>query len=143
MPASEILVIDVKPGWKKGTKLFFQDKGNQQPNQLPADLVFVVDEKPDGVFKRDGNDLVMNYKVTLAEALAGTVVTLTTLDRRTLTIPVTEIVSPGYELIVPKEGMPILKEPGAKGNLRIKFEIKFPTRLTSEQRAGLRRALGG
>ena len=133
----------MKPGWKKGTKCLFQEKGNQQPNQLPADLVFVVDEKPDSVFKRDGNDLVMNCKVSLAEALAGTVVTLTTLDRRNLTIPVTEIVFPGYELVVPKEGMPISKEPGNKGNLRIKFEVKFPTKLTSEQRAGLRRALGG
>ncbi|KAJ9702429.1 hypothetical protein PVL29_004252 [Vitis rotundifolia] len=143
VPETEILIIEVKPGWKKGTKVTFQDKGNEQLNQLAADLVFVIDEKPDNVFKRDGNDLVMNYKVSLAEALAGTAVTLTTLDGRNLTIPVTDIVSPGYELLVAKEGMPIVKEPGNRGDLRIKFEVKFPTRLTPEQRAGLRRALGG
>ncbi|KAF5185830.1 Chaperone protein dnaj [Thalictrum thalictroides] len=143
VPETEILTIDVKPGWKKGTKITFPDKGNEQPNQLPADLVFVIDEKPHDVYKRDGNDLIVTQKVTLSEALAGSTVNLTTLDGRNLTIPVSDIVNPGYELVIAKEGMPIVKEPGKRGNLRIKFEVKFPTRLTSEQRAGLKRILGG
>ncbi|KAL4359988.1 hypothetical protein HN51_020351 [Arachis hypogaea] len=142
-PETEILTIDIKPGWKKGTKITFPDKGNQHPNQLPADLVFMVDEKPHNLFKRDGNDLIITKNVSLAEAIGGTSVNITTLDRRELCIPVTHIISPGYELTVPKEGMPITKEPGHRGDLRIKFEVKFPTKLTQEQRAGLRRALGG
>ncbi|KAL3745341.1 dnaJ homolog subfamily B member 4 isoform X2 [Eucalyptus grandis] len=140
---TEILTIEVKPGWKKGTKITFPDKGNEQPNQLPADLVFVIDEKAHDVFQRDGNDLIMNHRVTLAEAIGGTTVNLTTLDGRDLSIPVTDIVSPGYELAVAREGMPIVKEPGNRGDLRIKFEVKFPNQLTEEQRAGLKRALGG
>lgn len=143
MQETEILTIDVKPGWKKGTKITFPDKGNEQLNQLPADLVFVIDEKPHDTFKRDGNDLIMNQKVSLAEALGGTIINLTTLDGRNLSIPVHDIVSPAYELLVAMEGMPIAKEPGNRGDLRIKFEVKFPTRLTQEQRAGLKRALGG
>lgn len=142
MPETEILTIDVKPGWKKGTKITFPDKGNQQPNQLPADLVFVIDEKPHDFFKRDGNDLIVNQRVSLAEAIGGTSVSLRTLEKRNLCVPVTDIVSPGYELVVANEGMPITKEPGHKGDLRIIFEVKFPTRLTPEQRAGLKRALG-
>ncbi|XP_034916409.1 uncharacterized protein [Populus alba] len=140
---TEILTIDVKPGWKKGTKITFPDKGNERQNQLPADLVFIIDEKPQTTYKRDGNDLTINHKVTLAEALGGTTVNLTTLDSRNLSIPVHDIVSPGYELVVAMEGMPIAKEPGNWGDLRIKFEVKFPTRLAPEQRAGLKRVLGG
>lgn len=143
MPETEILTINVKPGWKKGTKITFPEKGNEQVNQLPADLVFVIDEKPHEVYKRDGNDLIVSHKVSLVEALAGTTVNLTTLDGRSLTIQVTDIVSPGYELVIAKEGMPIAKEPGKKGNLRIKFEVKFPARLTADQRAGIKRILGG
>ena len=143
MQESEILTIDVKPGWKKGTKITFTDKGNEQPNQLPADLVFMIDEKPHSVYTRDSNDLFMNYQVSLAEAIGGTTVNLTTLDRRNLSVPVTDIVSPGYELVIAREGMPIAKEPGNRGDLRVKFEVKFPTKLTPEQRAGLKRALGG
>lgn len=143
VPETEILTIDVKPGWKKGTKITFPDKGNEQPNQLPADLVFVIDEKPHDVFKRDGNDITMNHRVTLAEALGGTTINITTLDGRNLSIPVIDIVSPGYELVIAREGMPIVREPGNRGDLKIKFDVKFPTRLTPEQRAGLKRALGG
>ncbi|CAK9317442.1 unnamed protein product [Citrullus colocynthis] len=143
IPETEILTIDVKPGWKKGTKITFPDKGNEQPNQLPADLVFVIDEKPHDVFKRDGNDITMNHRVTLAEALGGTTINITTLDGRNLSIPVIDIVSPGYELVIAREGMPIVREPGNRGDLKIKFDVKFPTRLTPEQRAGLKRALGG
>ncbi|GMI92838.1 hypothetical protein like AT5G25530 [Hibiscus trionum] len=140
---SEILTIDVKPGWKKGTKITFPDKGNELPNQLPADLVFVIDEKPHDFYKRDGNDLIVNQRVTLAEALGGTTINLVTLDGRNLSLPVTDIISPGYELVVAREGMPIAKEPGNWGDLKIKFEVKFPTNLTPEQREGLKRALVG
>ncbi|KAL5729398.1 hypothetical protein ACHQM5_002363 [Ranunculus cassubicifolius] len=143
VPETEILTIDVKPGWKKGTKITFPDKGNEQINQLPADLVFVIDEKPHDLYKRDGNDLIVVQKVALAEALSGATVNLTTLDGRNLSIPVSEIVNPGYELVLAKEGMPIVREPGKRGNLKIKFEVNFPTRLTSDQRLGLKRILGG
>ncbi|KAM0945687.1 putative DnaJ domain, Chaperone J-domain superfamily [Dioscorea sansibarensis] len=143
VPKSEILTIDVKPGWKKGTKITFPDKGNEQANQLPADLIFVIDEKPHDVYKRDGNDLVVHQKISLADALAGTTMNLRTLDGRDLAVPLTEIVTPSYELVIAKEGMPIAKEQGKKGNLRIKFEVQFPTRLTAEQRTAIRRILGG
>ncbi|TYI46769.1 hypothetical protein E1A91_D13G127800v1 [Gossypium mustelinum] len=77
---SKILTINVKPVWKKGRKITFPDKGNEQPNQLPADLVFVIDEKPHDLYKRYGNDLIVNKRVSLAEALGGTTINLTTLD---------------------------------------------------------------
>ncbi|KAM7256428.1 hypothetical protein ACFE04_012169 [Oxalis oulophora] len=143
VPETEILTVEVKPGWKKGTKITFPDKGNGQANQLPADLVFIIDEKPHNRYKRDGNDLVLSHKVTLAEAIGGTTVTIETLDGRELSIPVTDIVSPGYELAVAMEGMPITKGPGNRGDLRIKFEVQFPTKLTADQKAGLRSVLEG
>lgn len=138
----EILIIDVKPGWKKGTKITFPEKGNEQPNVIPADLVFIIDEKPHSVFTRDGNDLIVTQKISLAEALTGYTVCLTTLDGRNLTIPINTVIHPTYEEIVQREGMPLQKDPSKRGNLRIKFNIKFPTRLTAEQKAGIRKLLG-
>ncbi|GAY60192.1 hypothetical protein CUMW_200060 [Citrus unshiu] len=101
-----------------------------------------ISRTPHDVYKRDSNDLIVNHKVSLAEALGGTSVSLITLDGRDLNIAVTDIISPGFELGIPGEGMPIAREPGNRGDLRIKFEVKFPTKLTPEQRAGLKRALG-
>ncbi|KAI4326659.1 hypothetical protein MLD38_031948 [Melastoma candidum] len=139
----EILTIEIKPGWKKGTKITFPEKGNQEPGVIPADLIFVVDEKPHILYKRDGSDLVINHELTLLEALTGKNLEFNSLDGRNLVIPLTDIVKPGYEMIIPGEGMPISREPGRKGNLRIKFDVKYPARLTTEQKSDLRRVLGG
>lgn len=137
------MTIEVKPGWKKGTKITFPEKGNQEPGVIAADLVFVVDEKPHPVYRREGHDLVVSQEITLLESLTGKTLNLITLDGRNLMIPLTDIVKPSAEVIVPNEGMPLSKEPGKKGNLRIKFEIKYPLRLTPEQKSELIRVLGG
>ncbi|KAK3038588.1 hypothetical protein RJ639_027251 [Escallonia herrerae] len=139
----EVLAIHIKPGWKKGTKITFPEKGNQEPGVTPGDLIFVVDEKPHAVFKRDGNDLLLNKRISLLEALTGKTLKIITLDGRDLTIPITDVVKPGYEVAIPNEGMPISKEPGKRGDLRIKFDVKFPSRFTAEQKSVLRRVLGG
>ncbi|KAM3307847.1 dnaJ subfamily B member 4 [Capsicum chacoense] len=139
----EILTIDIKPGWKKGTKVTFPEKGNEEPGIIPADLVFVIEEKPHHVYARDGNDLTVNQEISLLEALTGKTLELMTLDGRNLNIPLTDIVKPGHEIVVPNEGMPISREPRKKGNLRIKMDVKYPTRLTEAQKSDLRRVLGG
>ncbi|CAG7898570.1 unnamed protein product [Brassica rapa] len=90
----EILTIGVKPGWKKGTKITFPEKDNEHPGVIPADLVFIIDEKPHPVFTREGNDLIVTHKVSLADALTGYTVNLTTLDGWMLTIPVTNVIHP-------------------------------------------------
>lgn len=105
-------------------------------------MIFVVDEKPHSIFKRDGNDLIINQKISLLDALTGKTLKVSTLDGRDLTVSVSDIVKPGYEMVIENEGMPISKEPGKNGDLRIKFDIKFPSRLTSDQKSVLRRVLG-
>ncbi|KAJ0240330.1 DnaJ domain-containing protein [Hirschfeldia incana] len=139
----EILPIDIKPGWKKGTKLTFPKKGHEEPGIIPADIIFVVEEKPHPVYKRDGNDLLVSKEITLLEALTGKTLDLITLDGRTLVIPLTDIINPDHEVVVTNEGMPISKEPGKKGNLRLKLSVRYPSRLTAEQKSELKRVLGG
>ncbi|KAF5730116.1 dnaJ subfamily B member 1-like isoform X1 [Tripterygium wilfordii] len=130
----EILTIEIKPGWKKGTKITFPEKGNVEPGVIPADVIFVVDEKPHALYKRDGNDLLVNQEITLLEALTGKSLDLTTLDGRNLMVPLTDIIKPGAEVVVPDEGMPNSKERGKKGNLRIKIDARYPSRLTLDQK---------
>ncbi|KAL2482454.1 DNAJ heat shock family protein [Forsythia ovata] len=139
----EILTIDIKPGWKKGTKITFPEKGNEEPGLIPADIMFVVDEKPHPVYTRDGNNLLVRQEVSLLESLTGKTFELVTLDGRNIMIPVSEIIKPGHEVVVPNEGMPISKDPRKKGNLKIQIDVRYPTRLTETQKHELRRVLGG
>lgn len=139
----ETLPIDVRPGWKSGTKITFQEKGDETPTTIAADIVFTIEQKPHPQFERDGNDLIKTVKVDLNEALLGTSFSVYTLDGKAINVTVNEVISPSYVKVLPGEGMPISKTPGTRGDLKLKFDIRFPQSLTSEQKAAVRDALGG
>ena len=63
----KVLNIDVKPGWKAGTKITFQREGDQKPNSIPADVIFIIRDKPHDIFKREGSDIRYTAKITLAD----------------------------------------------------------------------------
>lgn len=68
--------------------------GDEKPNVAPADVVFIVNEKPHALFRREGNDLLHTRKVPLVEALCGQNFTLQTLDGRSLPVTVQSTVGP-------------------------------------------------
>jgi len=141
MMRETILTIHVKAGWKKGTRVTFPKEGDQEPNSIPADIVFVIQYKPHPLYVREGNNLVHTADISLANALTGCEVRLKTLDGRELNIPINDVVSPGYERRVEGEGMPITKEPGTKGDLIIRFNVAFPTSLSDEKKRLIRQGL--
>lgn len=63
----KILVVEIKKGWKEGTKVTFPKEGDETPTNIPADVVFVVKDKPHPLFRRDGSDIVYPAKVSLRE----------------------------------------------------------------------------
>ncbi|KAI9094036.1 DnaJ domain-containing protein [Phlyctochytrium arcticum] len=140
-PAEKLLTIDVRKGWRAGTLISFPREGDQGPNKIPSDIVFKVVEAPHRHFVREGNDLCFKAKMTLVQALTGSIVEIKTLDGRILKIPVNEVVHPEYEKIILNEGMPLSKTPEKRGNLRLRFEISFPTYLKDTQKRLIREAL--
>ncbi len=141
----ETLEIHVKPGWKEGTKVTYAGRGDEIPGQPPQDLVFVLTQKPHPVFTRDGDDLVVTKRISLAEALTeGNKIDVKSLDGRVLRVGLREVIRPGSERVIAGEGMPRPKYPGQKGNLRIKFDVGFPVhQLRGQAAEDLKRALGG
>ncbi|CEP10566.1 hypothetical protein [Parasitella parasitica] len=137
----KILTINVKPGWKAGTKIRFPGEGDELENGQTQDLEFIVEEKPHSVFKREGDNLRMTISLTLVEALTGFHKTIKTLDDRTLSVSNTKsVIHSGQESSVSNEGMPNSKT-GKKGNLIITYDVKFPTSLTDTQKEAVRKAL--
>lgn len=145
MSVEEVLEIPVKPGWKDGTRITFEGKGDELPGRPPQDLVFVVKQIQHTRFQREGDDLITTFSIPLAKALtAGTTIDIPSLDNRVLRVPLREVVTPGFERVVRGEGMPLSKVPGKKGNLRIRFNIQFPkTQLVGDEAANLQRLLDG
>lgn len=63
----KVLTINVKPGWKAGTKITFQKEGDQGCNKIPADIVFIIRDKPHPHLKREGSDIRYTAKITLKQ----------------------------------------------------------------------------
>lgn len=137
----KILTINVRPGWKAGTKITFPQEGDQGPNNIPADIVFIVRDKSHVLYKRSENDLVYVAKIPLGKALIGCSIEVPTLDGRLLNIPINDIVHPNYKKTVPNEGMPTSKNPSERGDMIIEFDIQFPEKLTPEKKQLIRQAL--
>lgn len=110
----EVLTIEVKRGWKKGTKITFPERGHDVERGVAANIIFTIDEKPHSFFKRDGDDLIVTQNLSLAEALMGHTTLMTTLDGRNLRVSIDSIFGPTYEEVVKGEGMPIRKEQGKR-----------------------------
>lgn len=141
-PESKVVEVPVACGWKPGTKVRFEKHGDEGPNMIPADLVFVVEEKPHPVFQREGNNLVHKANVTLKDALCGGEYMLKTLDDRRIKIPFNGPIQNGSSQVVVGEGFPISKTGGrSKGDLIVKFNVIFPDRLSEEQKKKLREIL--
>ena len=127
----KILTIDVKPGWKEGTKITFEKEGDQLPGKMPADIVFVIRDKSHPLFKREGNNLIFRAKLSLREALCGTRVTVPTLGHHKINLNLTsEIIKPQASKRIQGYGLPNPKDPSKKGDVIVQFDIQFPNNLT-------------
>ncbi|OVA07390.1 DnaJ domain [Macleaya cordata] len=142
----ELLRIKVNPGWKKGTKITFDGMGNdsRRPGTLPADIIFLIDEKRHQLFKREGDDLVLAIEISLLKALTGCTLSIPLLGGEKMSLSFNDIIIyPGYEKIIQGQGMPMAKDYTRRGDLRIKFHIIFPTNLTHQQRSDILNLLKG
>uniref|UniRef100_A0A1B6FGG8 J domain-containing protein n=1 Tax=Cuerna arida TaxID=1464854 RepID=A0A1B6FGG8_9HEMI len=128
----KVLTINVKPGWKAGTKITFQKEGDQGRNKIPADIVFIIRDKPHPQFKREGSDIRYVAKLSLKQALCGTKLEVPTLTGEKIPLNLmNEIVKPTTVKRIQGHGLPFPKEPSRKGDLLISFDIKFPETVTS------------
>lgn len=134
----EVVTIKVNPGWKKGTKITFEGLGDERPGCLPADVIFFIAEKEHPLFKRVGHDLILEIDVPLANALTGYTFSFQLLNGEAITFDSKdEVIYPGYEKVIEGKGMPFANDKGKTGDLRIKFNIVFPEKLSLEQRKDL------
>ncbi|KAJ1524469.1 hypothetical protein ONE63_010965 [Megalurothrips usitatus] len=127
----KVLTINAKPGWKAGTKITFQKEGDQARNKIPADIVFIIRDKPHPLFKREGSDIRYTAKISLKEALCGIRIEVPTLTGEKIPVNLShEIIKPTTVKRIQGYGLPFPKEPTRKGDLLVSFDIQFPDNLS-------------
>lgn len=72
--------INVPEGVDDGFTLRLRGEGNRLPGGEPGDLYISIYVEEDPVFKRDGNTIYVDHKITFPEAALGTKITVPTLE---------------------------------------------------------------
>lgn len=138
----KILKIDIRPGWKEGTKITFPQEGDSRPNRVPADIVFIVKDKPHDYFKRDkNNNLIYKANISLRDALCGGSTPVPLLDGQIKNINWNNVINPGDRRTFSGEGLPLPKMPIRRGDLIVEFNIIFPKNLSGASKEVIHRSL--
>lgn len=128
VPEKKMLEVIVEKGMQNGQKITFPGEADEAPDTITGDIVFILQQKENSMFKRKGDDLFMEHTLTLTEALCGFQFPITHLDGRQLLIKSKEgeIMKPKQFKAINDEGMPVYQRVLLKGRLYIQFNIEFP-----------------
>lgn len=131
-PDELVIPLEVKPGWRDGTKVTYPGEGDIIPGHPAQDLVFVIKERKHSKYERDDDDLILKMDISLNQALTGFEINEKGIDGNPLDIVVNRVITPKTELRYPNLGMP--NKNGSRGVLIVKFNIIFPEDLDEDQK---------
>ena len=155
----KILEMEIKPGYKAGTKMKFKGVGDQEEGGT-QDLHFIITEvgipcsllssklltprqKEHPLFKRQDDNLIATIELDLKEALTGWQRTISTIDGKQVPVRGGGPTAPGFRETFPHLGMPKSKGKNRdeRGDMIVEVKVKFPTSLTLAQRSQLKEIL--
>ncbi len=127
----EEISIVIPAGIRDGEMIRMTGMGEAVSKGTTGDLYIKINVTPHPVFKRDGNDLVMNLNLKLTDALLGTKYPIETLDGN-IEVTIPEGVGINETLRVRGKGVPTGKN--KRGDLLIKLNIKLPSKVSRKSR---------
>ena len=124
--------VDVPGGVDTGSTLRLTRRGAAGPRKgANGDLYVHLRVQADDRFERDGDDLVTEVPISIAQAALGTSLTLETLDGdEELVVP--HGTQPGREFVLRHRGVPHLQGRG-RGDLIARIRVDVPTKLTEAE----------
>lgn len=140
----KVLEVYIDKGMQNGQKITFTGEANAVPGLAAGDVVVVLKQEEHKIFTRKDNNLIITKEISLTDALCGVEFRIKQLDGRLLhvTSPPGTVITPGLVKSIPNEGMPTWKNPMDRGYMFVKFLVKFPSSMDTEQIARLQHVLG-
>jgi len=129
---NETLYIPITKGIDDKEMIILRDKGNVMDSNLKGDVKIVITIQNTTIFKREGLNLHMERDITLKDSLCGFDFIINHISGKQLRFN-SDAGSPlkdGLVKVIPGFGM---EREINKGNLCIKFNVKYPEKLTEEQ----------
>jgi molecular chaperone DnaJ len=132
------LAVKIPAGVDDGAQIRLSGEGEAGPKGAPpGDLYIELNVKPHKLFKREGNDLLLDLNVNMAQAALGAEIQVPTVDGDMAAVKVAAGTQSGKVVRVKGYGVPYLRGSG-RGDLMVKVNVNIPTNLTEEQKRLLR-----
>lgn len=153
-PGRKKVQVSIERGMVSGQAIVLSGEMDHVADATPADLVFVIQQRPHPHFTRRGHDLAMELVISLQEAVCGMKRIIRHLDGRRISISsakqidnVSMLIQTGDVHVLKGEGMPKPGERDAHGDLYVQYKVEMPTQeainaLTDVEREQLGELLG-
>lgn len=131
---TKIINIQIPAGIENGQQIRYEGMGdNSIADVRPGDLIVNVYIQPHPVYQREGTSIVIHKEISVWDAILGTGIEITTLDKKTLNITIPAGTQPETVLSCRGEGLPHMRT-RQRGNILIKVKVTVPKTLTQEQK---------
>jgi DnaJ family protein B protein 4 len=130
---TEIIPIEIKPGYRDGMKITLQQRGNEVQGMITGDINFIISEKAHGLFKREKDNLVYMANISIKHALLGLSINILMPNGKEERFDIAGPIDPNYVHMEKGHGMPVYNGYG-RGDLYIKFTYLFPKKPLSTEK---------
>jgi DnaJ family protein B protein 11 len=134
------LTVDVQAGMRDGDTVKFDQVADEAVGHIPGDLIFVIVQTPHPLFRRDGDNLHVDFTISLLESLVGFSKTIEHLDGHKVEIIKSDVTFCSQVVTVRGEGMP-RRGSRSKGDLFVTLHIEFPREFNDRQKGLIRQAM--
>jgi DnaJ family protein A protein 2 len=136
---TKILEVDIDKGAPDKKRYVFEGESDEVPGALPGDVYVEINILKNAKFIRNGADLIVNYNISLYEALTGFSIIFEHLDKRKVLIKSRECekISHGMIKTIKDLGMPFFESSHKFGNLYIRITVDFPNKLEPSDKEAL------
>jgi curved DNA-binding protein len=129
------LEVHIPPGARTGTRVRMRGEGAAGAGGGPAGHLYLrIVVEPDSRFEREGDDLVTRVPVDVYTAVLGGEAPVPTVTGGTLMVRIPPGTQNGATIRLRGQGMPRLRAPAERGDLRVQVNVRLPRELSERER---------
>jgi DnaJ-class molecular chaperone len=130
-------LITIEKGTADKKQIIFQDMGDEIPNENKGDIVFIIKETNNTLFKRIGDNLIYYHTLSLCKSITGCIITIDNINGEKISIKEDGMIKENSYSVIRNKGMPIINSNDLYGNLYIVYNIEYPQKILNDSEKNL------
>lgn len=123
--------VDIPKGLSNGMQLNLNGHGNEIKDGVSGDLFIFIEEEINNTFKREGNSIIIEHKITAIDAILGLDDTIKT-PHGDIKLNIPSGTQPNKTFRIAGKGIPDVHL--GQGDMFIKINVVIPTKISNEDR---------